>query len=107
MRFSNLWTSQLLLLRGTRFLQDCCQHQWASRNKQGVELILALRKMARVAHEWRAPFYIVKIDIAKAFDSVAQEKLGDLVMRKVAHQGNMPWEARLWLRLLEARVLNF
>ena len=66
-----------------------------------------MRKLARVAHEWKTPFYIVKIDIAKAFDSIAQEKLGDLVMRKIAHQGDMPWEARLWLRLLEARALNF
>ena len=100
------WTAQLLLHRGQPLLQDCCQHQWASRNKQGVELILSLRKLARVAHEWRTPFYIVKIDIAKAFDSIAQEKLGDLVMRKIACQGK-PWEARLWLRLLEARELNF
>ncbi|CAE7336523.1 YCF1, partial [Symbiodinium microadriaticum] len=65
-----------------------------------------MRKLARVAHEWKTPFYIVKIDIAKAFDSIAQEKLGDLVMRKIAHQGDMPWEARLWLRLLEAFHAN-
>ena len=100
------WMAQLLLLRGTPALLDCCQHQWASRHKQGVELILAMRKIARVAHEWKTPFYIVKIDIAKAFDSIAQEKLGDLVMRKIA-RGGLPWEARLWLRLLEARELNF
>ena len=101
------WIAQLLLLRGTPALMECCQHQWASRHKQGVELILAMRKLARVSHEWRTPFYIVKIDIAKAFDSIAQEKLGDLVMRKIAQRGDMPWEARLWLRLLEARQLNF
>ena len=101
------WIAQLLLLRGQPALLDVCQHQWASKHKQGVELILAMRKLARVAHEWKTPFYIVKIDIAKAFDSIAQEKLGDLVMRKIAHQGDMPWEARLWLRLLEARALNF
>ena len=100
------WIAQLLLLRGTPALLDCCQHQWASRHKQGVELILAMRKLARVAHEWKTPFYIVKIDIAKAFDSIAQEKLGDLVMRKIA-RGGLPWEARLWLKLLEARELNF
>ena len=70
-------------------------------------LLLALRKLARVAHEWKTPFYIVKIDIAKAFDSVAQEALGELVVRKVARQGGMPWEARLWLSLLEARELTF
>ena len=101
------WIAQLLLLRGTPALLECCQHQWASRHKQGVELILAMRKLARVSHEWRTPFYVVKIDIAKAFDSIAQEKLGDLVMRKIANRGDMPWEARLWLRLLEARSLNF
>ena len=38
------WIAQLLLLLGTPFLQDCCHHQWASKNKQGVELILAMRK---------------------------------------------------------------
>eukprot|EP00439_Symbiodinium_sp_Y106_P064379 s4704_g10.t1 len=72
------WLAQLLLLRGQPLLQDVCQHQWASKGKQGVELILSLRKLARVAHEWKTPFYVVKIDIAKAFDSVAQEKLADL-----------------------------
>ena len=100
------WVSQLLLLRGVPLLQDCCLHQWASKGKQGVELILSLRKIVRVAHEWRTPFYVVKIDIAKAFDSVAQEKLGELVVRKIARKG-MPWEARLWLSLLEARELHF
>ena len=51
--------------------------------------------------------YIVKLDIEKAFDSVAQQALGDLVLRKIAREGDSPWEARLWLRLLEARELNF
>ena len=101
------WTSQLLLHRGVPLLQNCCGHQWASKGKQGIELVLALRKLARVAHEWKTPFYIVKIDIAKAFDSVAQECLGDLVVRRISRQGGMPWEARLWLSLLEARELNF
>ena len=68
------WLSQLLLFRGAPLLQDVCQHQWASKGKQGVELILSMRKLARVAHEWKTPFYVVKIDIAKAFDSIAQEK---------------------------------
>ena len=101
------WTSQLLLHRGVPLLQSCYGHQWASKGKQGIELVLALRKLARVAHEWRTPFYIVKIDIAKAFDSVAQESLGELVVRKISRQGDRPWEARLWLSLLEARELNF
>ena len=101
------WISQLLLLRGVPLLQDCCMHQWATKGKQGVELILSLRKLVRVAHEWKMPFYVVKIDIAKAFDSVAQEKLGDLVFRKIAQKGGQPWEARLWLSLLEARELCF
>ena len=101
------WLAQLLLLRGQPLLQDVCQHQWASKGKQGVELILSLRKLARVAHEWKTPFYVVKIDIAKAFDSVAQEKLADLVWRKIGLRGGMPWEARLWFSLLEARELHF
>ncbi|CAE7913948.1 unnamed protein product [Symbiodinium necroappetens] len=101
------WISQLLLHRGVPLLQPCCQHQWASKGKQGVELLLSLRKLARVAHEWRTPFYIVKIDIAKAFDSIAQEALGELVVRRIAREGGLPWEARLWLSLLEARELTF
>ena len=101
------WLSQLLLFRGSPLLQDVCQHQWASKGRQGVELILSIRKLARVAHEWKTPFYVVKIDIAKAFDSIAQEKLADLAMRKIGRAGAMPWEARLWLSLLEARELHF
>ena len=101
------WLSQLLLLRGMALLETCCFRQWASRSKQSVELILSLRKLARVAHEWKTPFYIIKIDLKKAFDSVAQEKLGDLVFRKIACEGGMPWEARLWFSILQAREINF
>ena len=75
------WTWQLLLRRGVPLLQDCCRHQWASIGKHGVELVHANRKLARVAHEWKTPFSIVKIDIATAFDSIAQECLGDVVVR--------------------------
>ena len=102
------WISQLLLHRGVPSLQACCMHQWgASKGKQGVELVLSLRKLARVAHEWKSPFYIVKIDIAKAFDSIAQEQLGSLVVRRIAKAGCMPWEARLWLSLLESTRTAF
>ena len=38
---------------------------------------------------------------------MAQEKLGELVVRKIARKGGLPWEARLWLSLLEARELCF
>ena len=47
------WLSQLLLLRGSSLLETCCRRQSASRNKQGVELITSLRKLARVAHKWK------------------------------------------------------
>ena len=60
-----------------------------------MELTLSLRKLARVAHEWKTPFYIVKLDIEKAFDSVAQQAQGDLVMRKIALGGDPVGSAAL------------
>ena len=56
-----------------------------------MELILVSRKPVRVAHEWKTPFYVVKLDIEKAFDSVEQRGQGEQVMRKIAQQGEMPF----------------
>ena len=44
-----------------------------------------------MAHEWSEPLYIVKIDIAKAFDTVLQEGLGELIHRRVGREGGSPY----------------
>ncbi|CAE7492290.1 unnamed protein product [Symbiodinium sp. CCMP2592] len=74
--------AQLLLLRGAPCLQHLNTYQWAAPRKQGVELILVLRKIARMGADWGGDFWIIKLDLQKAFDSVAQESLGELVTQQ-------------------------
>ena len=65
------------------------------------------------------PTWIVKLDIQKAFDSVSQVSMAQLIARKVGgmededqggghppHNLAQPWEARLWTSLLQARSLH-
>ena len=108
------WFSQLLLLRGGNQIQDGAPLQWAARGKQAPELLVVLRRVVRHAKEWGVPTWIVKLDVRKAFDSVWQESMGDMVASKVGGlraggggtAGGMPWEARAWLGLLEAREMQ-
>ena len=70
--------------------------------------------MVRHAKEWGVPTWLVKLDVRKAFDSVWQESMGDMVAQRVGGlrpggggtAGGMPWEARAWLGLLEAREMQ-
>ena len=108
------WFSQLLLKRCGGKIQDGAPYQWASRGKQAPELLVILRRVVRMAKEWGTPTWVIKLDVRKAFDSVWQESMGDLVARRVGGlraggggtPGGEPWEARAWLALLEARELN-
>ena len=67
-----------------------------------------------MAKDWGEPTWIIKLDVKKAFDSVWQETMGDMVAQRVGGlrpggggtRGGEPWEARAWLALLEARELN-
>ena len=91
--------------------------QWARKGRQGVELVAILRRVVQMAKDWGVKTWIVKLDIRKAFDSVWQHSLSELVAARVGgissprfpsppggdHQ---PWEALLWLSLLQTRSLN-
>ena len=59
--------SQLLISRVSHLVQQPSRLQWARRSRQGVELILILRRVCRVARDWGIPMYIAKLDIRKAF----------------------------------------
>ncbi|CAE7637897.1 unnamed protein product [Symbiodinium sp. CCMP2592] len=93
--------AQLLLRRCAYTLKPHNTLQWAAPGRQGTELILTLRKVARMARDWGGTFWIIKLDLAKAFDSVAQTSLADLVERRMG--ADHPWEAVLWMSLLQAR----
>ena len=105
------WFAQLLLVRGGHQLQEGDIYQWARRGRQGTELLVILRRVRRMARDWGVPVWVVKLDIRKAFDSVWQESMGDLVARRVGRllqgwgTGAGGREARAWLGLLEAREL--
>ena len=77
------WFSQLLLKRCGGKIQDEAPYQWASRGKQAPELLVILRRVVRMAKEWGTPTWVIKLDVRKAFDSVWQESMGDLVARRV------------------------
>ena len=58
--------SQLVILRTAHLVQEPARLQWSRRHRQGVELILMLRKVCRAAHDWGIPMYIAKLDIRRA-----------------------------------------
>ena len=109
--------AQLLLGRGGTQLQQGGRLQWSRTGRQGVELLAILRRVVRMAKDWGVPTWMVKLDIQKAFDSVSQVSMAQLIARKVGgmsenpggctrpHVG-LPWEARLWTSLLQARSLH-
>ena len=100
------WMSQLLLSRGAPQLTPLTTHQWAWKGKQAEELLLLIRKLMQTAEEWHIPFWVVKLDIRKAFDSVLQQSLGAMVAYHVGEKGGMPWEAQAWLTLLQAQQVR-
>ena len=54
----------------------------------------------RTCREWGLPLHLVKIDVAKAFDTISQVQLAKLVEQQVGVRGKLPWESRLWIDLL-------
>ena len=96
---------QLLLQRSGDVIQTPARLQWCRRGRQGIELIMILRRLARMAHDWGLEFYIAKLDIRKASDSVFQESLAQHVSETVGEQGGHPWEARAWVSLLHAEKI--
>ena len=68
-----------------------------------------------MAKDWRVGTLIVKLDIQKAFDSVSQVSMAQLIAEKVGGlRRNTPegdpsgqsWEAHLWTSMLQARSLH-
>ena len=100
------WLSQLLLLRAGEALDSNLPYQWARRGKQATELLFLVRRLVRMARDWGIEFWIAKIDVKKAFDSVWQESLAEVVERRIGESINRPWEARVWLALLGAREIE-
>ncbi|CAE7249482.1 pol, partial [Symbiodinium necroappetens] len=99
------WLAQLLLRRTQHLLAPLCKLQWCAKNRQSVEMLLAIRKIAGMARDWGGPFIIVKLDVKKAFDTASQCSMGDLVADHIGAQGH-PWEARVWLSLLHAKGMD-
>ena len=98
------WLAQLLLHRCGEALCQTPQ-QYASPRRQSAELVFILRRVTRMSKDWGDQMYVVKLDIQKAFDSVGQPAMADLVRRKVADAGK-PWEAQLWIDVIRAREIN-
>ena len=55
---------------------------------------------------WGPKIFVLKLDIEKAFDTVIQSNMGELVVRKVAVDGGLPWEARGWMQLIRSDKLT-
>ena len=98
--------SQLLIGRVSHWVQGDSRLQWARRSRQGVELILILRRLCRVAHDRGLPMFLAKLDIRKAFDSVYQEALAEQIEEDVCVRGKSPWEGRAWTALLYAQEIE-
>ena len=98
--------SQLIIGRASHLLQGDSRLQWSRKSRQGVELILTLRRLCRVAHDWGLPMFLAKLDIRKAFDSIFQEAMAEQIEEDVSINGGMPWEARAWISLVHANEME-
>ncbi|OLP96103.1 Retrovirus-related Pol polyprotein from type-1 retrotransposable element R2 [Symbiodinium microadriaticum] len=98
--------SQLIIGRASHLLQGDSRLQWSRKSRQGVELILILRRLCRVAHDWGLPMFLAKLDIRKAFDSIFQEAMAEQIEEDVSINGGMPWEARAWISLVHANEME-
>ena len=94
------WHSQLILARTTNLIFRGTPWQYAQPGKQPAELILSIRKAVRTCREWQLPLHLVKVDVAKAFDTASQIQLAALVEQQVGERGGRPWEARAWIDML-------
>ena len=100
------WQSQLILARTTEHIFRGAHWQYAQPGKQPAELILSIRKAVRTCREWQLPLHLIKVDVAKAFDTASQTHLAALVERQVGERGERPWEARAWIDMLANEVIN-
>ncbi|CAE7238934.1 unnamed protein product [Symbiodinium sp. CCMP2592] len=100
------WMAQLLLHRCQPYLDLHCYYQYCSTGRQAQELILALRRLMRMAKDWGVKLWLVKVDVRKAFDSIAQDALAVMVRDSVAKRGGLVWESRMWLEILEAKAID-
>ena len=82
------WASQLLLHRAGGCIRGGSALQWARAGRQGVELIATIRRVTQMARDWGVGTWLVKLDIRKAFDSVWQHSMGELVAAKVGGVGS-------------------
>ncbi|CAE7893203.1 unnamed protein product [Symbiodinium sp. KB8] len=98
--------SQLIIGRASHLLQGDSRLQWSRKSRQGVELILILRRLCRVAHDWGMPMFLAKLDIRKAFGSIYQEAMAEQIEEDVSENGGMPWEARAWISLIHANEIE-
>ena len=97
--------SQLLLHRCNHILQQQPPvHQFARSGKQASELLVIVRRMARMARDWGFDLWILKIDIRKAFDTIKQTSVAAMVANKLHH--THPWEARAWLSIIHGQQLH-
>ncbi|CAE7573272.1 pol [Symbiodinium sp. CCMP2592] len=71
--------AQLLLARGGANIRGEATLQWARHGRQGVELVATIRRVVQMAKDWGVPTWLVKLDIRKAFDSVWQHSMSELV----------------------------
>ena len=100
------WQSQLILARTTEHIFRGAHWQYAQPGKQPAELILSIRKAVRTCREWQLPLHLVKVDVAKAFDTASQTHLAALVEQQVGERGERPWEARAWIDMLANEMIN-
>ena len=98
--------SQLLLGRGRHLLMNQTGIQWAERRKQVQELIYVLKRLARVSSDWGLTLFVLELDLEKAFDTVVQGQMGEMVLQKIAIEGGAPWEARAWLQLIQSSSMQ-
>jgi hypothetical protein len=75
---------RIALNRTRNFLERTTIHQFANiKGRQGLEKTMAIRILQEKTEEWHMPLVLLKIDIARAFDTVRHDVIYDMFKASV------------------------
>ncbi|CAE7674710.1 unnamed protein product, partial [Symbiodinium sp. CCMP2456] len=86
------------LRRGSR-ISTC------GKGRQVADLIGAITRLRDMAHEWREPLLIAKLDVAGAFDRLSRDEVARMVVARTSNT-NLGVEVQFLLRQLDVNTLR-
>ena len=95
--------SRLLLARMEPCLRPQGQKQFACAGRQPAEMAWLTTQVVHLSREWKTSCYMLKLDLARAFDSVKRVKLAERVVEWAGNR--FPFETQCIIRMLASSEL--